>query len=250
MRALAAERLSYVAVLEMQARRRPVGDAPWRDPRQGQGRALALLKMTPEITQRELTYLLGLSRQASAELLNKLERQGLIAREPSTDDRRVVIVRLTDEGRSADQMTGGVTGTGELLDCLDDDEVATFCDFLGRVIEQLEAMLGDEYVNRRDRLWEMAGQGFEDDGPRPPEPRPGRRPGGWFPGAPVPPPVGPPLPPHLRGPLPPHLRGAFPPPPPGPHRGPVPPDWAGSPDGYGPDDGWLDSSGSDPWPRP
>ena len=64
-RQLAADRLVYLAALQLREQRR--GDtAPWRDARQGQGRVLALLKIKPEITQRELTYLMGLSRQSSA----------------------------------------------------------------------------------------------------------------------------------------------------------------------------------------
>ncbi|MDR0284934.1 MAG: MarR family transcriptional regulator, partial [Propionibacteriaceae bacterium] len=88
-RQLAADRLAYLGGLQSQRRLRAAADrAPWHDPRQGQGRVLALLKLKPEMTQRELTFLTGLTRQSLAELLNKLEAQGLLTREPSTADRR------------------------------------------------------------------------------------------------------------------------------------------------------------------
>jgi DNA-binding MarR family transcriptional regulator len=156
-RQLAAERLTYVAVLQMQQRRREAApDTPWRDTQQGQGRVLALLKMKPEITQKELTFLMGMSRQALAELLTKLERQGLIEREASTDDRRVVVVRLTKKGRDAEQDLDGAAFAGDgVLNCLDDAEVVTFCDFLGRVIERLEAGLDGDPVERRQALYDM-----------------------------------------------------------------------------------------------
>ncbi len=47
------------------------------NPYKGQGRVLALLKMQPEIMQKELGYLLDISTQALAELLNKLEKKGI-----------------------------------------------------------------------------------------------------------------------------------------------------------------------------
>ena len=48
------------------------------NPYRGQGRVLAILKMKPEISQKELTYLLNMSKQSLAELLAKLERSGYI----------------------------------------------------------------------------------------------------------------------------------------------------------------------------
>ena len=253
-RQLAADRLAYVAALQLRQQRRG-GAAPWADARQGQGRVLALLKIKPEITQRELTFLMGMSRQSLAELLGKLERQGLIEREPSTTDRRVVVVRLTQAGEEAEQ--GGHAGLGmdSILDCLDDDEAARFADYLGRVIERLEQEFGDDADERRQQIWaflrdgdprrfgqipgyvagipgymgadprlvgdpRLAGRdprsrGF-DPGPR------GRRGRGPFAG-PVPPepPFGPPVPPPF-GPVPPEPFGPVPPEPPfGP---PVPPE--------------------------
>ena len=56
----------------------------------GQGRVLGILRMKPELSQRELTYLLNMSKQALAELLFKLEKSGYITREPSEEDKRVM----------------------------------------------------------------------------------------------------------------------------------------------------------------
>jgi len=225
-RQVAADRLMYVAWLQRQQQRRRSIDRPWRDPRQGQGRVLALLKLKPEITQRELTFLLGMSRQSSAELLNKLERQGLIVREPLLDDRRVMNVRLTEAGEAAEQANHPVSD--DVLGCLDDDEVVQLSDYLGRIIEQLEAGLGDNFDERRQALQEAVRQRYGDGEPRgyrQPGPRGrGRMPGGWFGGMPVPPPPGPgrPVPPPPPGP-----GRPVPPPPPGPGMPPPPPFPAG-----------------------
>jgi DNA-binding MarR family transcriptional regulator len=48
----------------------------FHNPHRGQGRVLAALKIKPEISQKELTYLLNMSRQSLAELLSKLEKNG------------------------------------------------------------------------------------------------------------------------------------------------------------------------------
>lgn len=221
-RQLAAERLSYVALLQAQYQRRRRHDVPWRDPRQGQGRVLALLKLKPEITQRELTFLLGLTRQSSAELLNKLEQQGLIVRQSSADDRRVVTVRLTEAGQAADQQLDRPTVSDDLLDCLDNAEVTQLADYLARIIDRLEAGLGDDFDRRRQALWQAVGERDEAFDPRPhrrggPRGR-DRFPGGWFAGMPLPPHPGPPLPPGA--PFPP---GPPMPPPPFPPRPPMPP---------------------------
>ena len=160
-RQLAAQRLAWLGALQFQAQRRGLADAaPWRDPRQGQGRVLALLKMTPEITQRELTYLMGMSRQSLAELLAKLEKQGLIEREPSETDKRTVTVRLTEAGRATDQGTEPV-GPGNLLDCLTDEEAAQLADYLGRIIERLEQHTGEDFDDRLaslKRYWTERGE--------------------------------------------------------------------------------------------
>ncbi len=135
--------------------------APWHDPSQGQGRLLALLKLQPEITQRELTFLLGMSRQAVAELLAKLEAKGLVEREPSTTDRRVVVVRLTDAGReaAAKQATDGRDSKRDLLDVLTDDEVAQLTDMLGRIQTRVHTELGARVAARGGRRFPADGAG-------------------------------------------------------------------------------------------
>lgn len=70
------------------------------NPHRGQGRVLSILKLKPEITQKELTYLLDMSKQALGELLNKLENCGYITRTPSQEDGRVMIVTLTEKGKA------------------------------------------------------------------------------------------------------------------------------------------------------
>jgi MarR family transcriptional regulator, lower aerobic nicotinate degradation pathway regulator len=51
-------------------------------------------------TMNELARLLGLDKSSVTGLVDRAERRGLVARVPSTADRRAVLVSLTDRGRS------------------------------------------------------------------------------------------------------------------------------------------------------
>jgi DNA-binding MarR family transcriptional regulator len=130
-------------------------DGRARSPHRGQGRVLAVLGLKPEISQKELTYLLGMSKQAIAQLLDKLEKSGHITREPSEEDRRVSIVRLTDEGRKA--AVGAedeAPGSSDVLDCLNDEELAAFSDYLARIIGRYEERFPDEDFEERRHAME------------------------------------------------------------------------------------------------
>ncbi|WP_024347648.1 MarR family winged helix-turn-helix transcriptional regulator [Lacrimispora indolis] len=145
------------------------------NPHRGQGRVLAILKLKPVISQKELTYLLNMSKQSVAELVAKLEKYGYITREPSEDDKRVMTIRLTEKGANA----AGSTDESEpdvlkVLDCLNDDELTDFSKYLGRIIGQYEEQFPDEDFEERRKYmekfmssyghgyehWQHAGYGF------------------------------------------------------------------------------------------
>lgn len=123
------------------------------NPHRGQGRVLALLKLKPEISQKELTYLLNVSKQAAAELITKLEKNGHITREPLESDKRIMIIKLTDKGaKVADELSNTDLETDKTLDCLNDDELATFSEYLERIITQYEDQFPEmDFKKRRQR---------------------------------------------------------------------------------------------------
>lgn len=101
----------------------------------GQGRILSILKDRTEIGRKELEDQLGISRQGLTELLGKLEKSGLIVRQPSEHDRRTLSIRLTEQGRAAAEKSGErihpLTG---LLDCLNQEEQELFSNCLERIL--------------------------------------------------------------------------------------------------------------------
>ena len=121
---------------------------PGGDPARGQGRVLSLLKMQPEISQKELCYLLGMRQQSLSELLLKLEQKGYVSRKPSEEDRRSTIVSLTEEGRqAAEQQPKRKGGMHRILAALDEEERKAFTASLDKLIAAAEKELTEMGVD-------------------------------------------------------------------------------------------------------
>jgi len=114
------------------------------DPSRGQGRVLAALKMQPEISTKDLAYLLGIRTQSLNELLGKLERKGFITRMQSERDKRVILVKLTEKGKLEKQQDSSESKLAALFDCLNEEEQKNFGEYLERIIAMLEAQVGEE----------------------------------------------------------------------------------------------------------
>lgn len=128
-------------LIQRQRMQEHMENGPLADPTRGQGRVLALLKLQPDISTKDLSYLLGIRQQSLNELLNKLEKNGLVTRVQSEDDKRVMLVRLTEKGENIKQADSDFD---RIFDCLEDDEKAEFGKYLDRIIDSLEAALGLE----------------------------------------------------------------------------------------------------------
>jgi len=112
---------------------------PFANPHRGQGRILAILKMQPEISQKDLSYLLDMRNQSLSELLTKLEKAGFITRTQSEIDRRVMNIKLTEEGKAAaDQAEQQKEDTDQIFEVLSEDERKNLSDYLSRFIAELE----------------------------------------------------------------------------------------------------------------
>lgn len=113
------------------------------DTSRGQGRVLALLNIQPEMSQKELGYLLGIRNQSISELVAKLEKAGYVTKEPSESDKRVMNVKLTEKGKEiaarSKEQTADFT---DVFDCLSQEEQATLSEYLDRINAELEKELG------------------------------------------------------------------------------------------------------------
>lgn len=134
-------RLNWLLHRYHQQNRRNFG--PMGDIHRGQGRILALLKLKPEISQKELSAILDIRSQSLGELLSKLEKNGYITRTPSEADRRVMEVRLTEAGQQASVQNEQTLDRSVLFKGLSPEEQATLSEYLDRIIATIEEQFGD-----------------------------------------------------------------------------------------------------------
>lgn len=135
---------------------------PFSDTSRGQGRILAMLKIQPEIPTKQLAYLLGIRQQSLNELLNKLEKNGYVERKPSENDKRVMIVHLTEKGKNVKQLSSNYE---EFFDCLNQEELENMSDYLDRIINTFQSKNIDTSDNVDDWMTQvrerMGNQNFE-----------------------------------------------------------------------------------------
>ncbi len=121
----------------------------------GQGRILKLLTIKPEISQKELHGMLDISKQSLAETLSKLEKNGFIVREPSEEDRRVLIVKLTEEGKKEiSTFENEAVNSYNVFKDVSDEELKIFGNVLDKIIVNLEndETYDDEFLQKRKVL--------------------------------------------------------------------------------------------------
>lgn len=111
----------------------------------GQVPVLYLLRDGGTLSQTELARLTRVEQPSMAQMLARMERDGLIRRIPDPQDRRSSLISLTEATltklpalREALQQ-----GRGALLQGFGDDEVAALCDLLRRLNQTLDRMIGD-----------------------------------------------------------------------------------------------------------
>ncbi len=126
----------------------------------GQGRLLSILGLHPdrsETSPRDLSFMLGMSKQVVIDLLAKLEQKGLIVRKQSESDSNSQVIALTEKGReAADHVRNPEVGGTELLDCLSAEELEQFNSYLTRIIENAESKCAnDEFAERRKAMQEF-----------------------------------------------------------------------------------------------
>jgi MarR family transcriptional regulator for hemolysin len=108
------------------------------------GPGLAVLRSLSEedgLTQAELARRLRLEPPSMCRMIDRLARDGTVARNPDPDDRRVTRVRLTPGGRAlAEQGMAIVDGIEERIFAgLDADERDQLAELLRRVMDRLPA---------------------------------------------------------------------------------------------------------------
>jgi DNA-binding MarR family transcriptional regulator len=96
---------------------------------------LKLVTANADLQVGELARCLGVSPAASSKNLDRLERLGLVFRETSPLDRRVILLRASDEGRELVQEYERLKAArlGPVLDSLGEEKTTQLCELLEEV---------------------------------------------------------------------------------------------------------------------
>ncbi|WP_184717902.1 MarR family transcriptional regulator [Caulobacter sp.] len=105
-------------------------------------------------TQRDLARFARIEQPPMAQMLARMERDGLIRRTPDPADGRSSRITLTEaaQGRLPDAITVLLQGNAEVLDGFSQDETATLVQLLTRLIDNLERVAGAESEDRRSAI--------------------------------------------------------------------------------------------------
>lgn len=105
----------------------------------GQGRILKILASQDEMTQKELQEALAIQPGSASEIISKLEARGLLSRERDEEDKRRMVLKITDAGRAgAEAFSGEESGDG-LYAALSEEEQSTLKELLNKLLESWSA---------------------------------------------------------------------------------------------------------------
>jgi DNA-binding MarR family transcriptional regulator len=123
---------------------------PLGDTSRGQGRILALLKLKDGMRARELAHLMGIRVSSLNETLGKMQRSGYIVREPYAKDKRVILISLTEKGRSARQVSDRFP---PIFEGFSEEDKEQLGEYLDRMVANLENQCGRGVKERFEREW-------------------------------------------------------------------------------------------------
>ena len=115
-------------------------------PHPGQSKLLLLVLEREPVGQKELVELLDVRPSSLSELLQKLEAKGLVDRTPDQQDRRNMLVSLTEQGRELAAQLSASKGALEagVFSALSQEEQAQLSQILAKVTARWQELLSGE----------------------------------------------------------------------------------------------------------
>ncbi len=117
----------------------------------GQGRILAILKQKDGISTKELSEILNIKVTSLNETLNKLIKKGYLKKETSPNDKRILLIYLTDKGRD---FRPPKPKDIDIFDCLDENEKENLDKYLDLLARQLHQKFRDENPKKYEKMVE------------------------------------------------------------------------------------------------
>lgn len=102
----------------------------------GQNRILDILLKNPEMSQKTLQEQLGIEPGSMSEILGKLEEKGFLTKEKDENDRRRMLIRLTEEGKKAAKAEDVKGSTEGIFSSLKEEEQEQLKEMLQRLLKQ------------------------------------------------------------------------------------------------------------------
>ncbi len=104
--------------------------------------ALAAIGAQPDIDATRLAQLIALDRSTTGSVLERLEAKALVQRNPSPEDRRIKLLRLSDSGRALLREVEAAVERAQrrIVAPLRPDERKTFLRLLARLVESNNAL--------------------------------------------------------------------------------------------------------------
>ena len=124
----------------------------------GQGRLIGFLKRKDGFSTKELSEILNISVTSLNETLNKLEQQNLIRKVPSPKDKRVLLVELTEEGRSIEFKNHADI---DIFDTLSEEEKENLNEYLNRLTVALHNKFKEENPEKYEKIIKNRKEIFE-----------------------------------------------------------------------------------------
>ena len=115
----------------------------------GQGRILMILKRKDGISTKELSEILNISVGSLNETLNKLEQKEYIKKIPSPEDKRVLLIYLTEKGEKFHHKK---PKDMDIFECLSKEEKIEFHNYLNRLTIELHRIFKEENPEKYERM--------------------------------------------------------------------------------------------------
>lgn len=113
----------------------------------GQAKILGILRKHPQISQKELVAQLDMRPQSASEMIQKLEKKGLISRSKSEEDKRIMLLELTTRGKIVANQSDDFEPI--ILNVLTLEEKQQFNHILDKLIAEIKEQLQSDSQRRR-----------------------------------------------------------------------------------------------------
>ena len=148
----------FIMINEILDKRNKKQNPAMKSVTKGQGRLIIFLKRKDRLSTKELSEILNISVTSLNETLNKLEQQNFIRKVPSEQDKRILLVELTEEGRALEFKNHDDI---DIFDSLSDEEKENLNEYLNRLTMALHNKFKEEDPERYAKIIKNRKEIFE-----------------------------------------------------------------------------------------